>query len=225
MNRLLNALAGMNLLEKNGALYTDTADSRLLLSKHSTGYTGFIISHHHSLSKTWSRLDEAISSGKSFRSDVTGLDDTQVENFLMGMHNTASLNAAAVIEKCDLSGTRRLLDLGGGPGTYAIRFCQKHPQLKAAVFDLPATRSFAEGNFAKHGLAERIEFIEGNFNNDAIPGQYDAIWMSHILHGEGDDACTGIIKKALAALAPGGKIIIHEFILENNRTEPLFPAL
>ncbi|MCP4147751.1 MAG: SAM-dependent methyltransferase, partial [bacterium] len=106
-----------------------------------------------------------------------------------------------------------------------IRFCQKHPQLKAAVFDLPATRSFAEGNFAKHGLADRIEFIEGNFNNDAIPGQYDAIWMSHILHGEGDDACAGMIKKAVAALAPGGKIIIHEFILENNRTEPLFPAL
>jgi cyclopropane fatty-acyl-phospholipid synthase-like methyltransferase len=125
----------------------------------------------------------------------------------------------------DFSGRRRLLDLGGGPGTYAIFFCKSNPDLKATVFDLPTTRPFAEKTIARMDVADRVAFMDGNFIADDISGKYDVIWMSHILHGEGPEDCRMIIRKAVSALEPGGMIIVHEFILDDTMDAPLFPAL
>jgi ubiquinone/menaquinone biosynthesis C-methylase UbiE len=223
--RLLNALVGMQLLEKTGGKYSVTDDSRTFLSKDSDKDIGFLIRHHHNLSKTWSRLDEAISSGKPFRRNAKELDSQSIESFLKGMHTTASFNAPVIVEKIDLSGNRRLLDLGGGPGTYAIHFCKQYPRLEAVVFDLPTSRSIALENIEKHGCSDRIGFSAGDFNTDIFPGTYDVVWMSHILHSEGEGACRNIIKKAASVLEPGGKIFIHEFILNEDGTCPVFPAL
>ncbi|MBT8331044.1 MAG: methyltransferase, partial [Deltaproteobacteria bacterium] len=115
--------------------------------------------------------------------------------------------------------------LGGGPGTYAIHFCRHNPDLKATVFDLPTTRPFAEQTIKRFELSDRIDFQAGNYLKDEIKGRYDAAWLSHILHAEGPDGCHQIIQKAVAALKPGGIIIIHEFILNNSMDGPLFPAL
>jgi len=100
-----------------------------------------------------------------------------------------------------------------------------NPQLKATVFDLPTTRPFAEKTIKQFKLTDRIQFVDGNYLNDTIEGRYDAIWLSHILHGEGPDDCRMIIQKAVGALEPEGTIIIHDFILNNSMDGPLFPAL
>ena len=133
--------------------------------------------------------------------------------------------APQVVPLIDLSGRRHLLDLGGGPGTYAIHFCSENPELKATVFDLPTTRPFAEETIRKFGLYDRIDFQAGNYLEDDLGGGYDVAWLSHILHGEGLDDCRQIIQKALETLNPGGMILIHEFILDNTLDAPLFPAL
>ncbi|MBA4396336.1 MAG: SAM-dependent methyltransferase, partial [Syntrophus sp. (in: bacteria)] len=125
----------------------------------------------------------------------------------------------------DLSQRRRLLDLGGGPGAYAVHFCKANPQLRATVFDLPETRPFAEKTIAKFGLADRIAFAEGDYLHDNIPGTCDVALLSHILHAEGPADCRNLIKKAVSLLQPGGLIIIHEFILDNTMDSPLHPAL
>ncbi|MCP5053533.1 MAG: SAM-dependent methyltransferase, partial [bacterium] len=125
--RLLNALVSMQLLEKTGDRYANTAESRAFLSKDSKEYTGFLLKHHHQLSKSWSRMDEAITSGKPFRANVQEMDKEETESFIMSMHNTASFHAPIIVDKVDLSNNRRLLDLGGGPGTFAIHFCKHYP--------------------------------------------------------------------------------------------------
>jgi SAM-dependent methyltransferase len=223
--RLLNALTAMGLLIKTGAAFSLTKESKNYLWKGSPQYMGYIISHHQNLSTSWSRMHEAITSGKPFRSSVKELDEKSIESFLMGMHNISSVNAPFVVDKVDLSTNRHFLDLGGGPGTYAIQFCKQFPQLKATLFDLPTSRSYAEKNIASHGYSDRIHFTAGDFNSDPIPGTYDVVWMSHILHSEGDTSCRKLIKKAASILKPGGKIMIHEFILDNDGTSPCFPAL
>ncbi|MDD2389631.1 MAG: methyltransferase, partial [Desulfobacterales bacterium] len=86
-------------------------------------------------------------------------------------------------------------------------------------------RPFSESVFDQFGLADRISFSEGNYLTEDIDGSYDVIWMSHILHGEGPEDCEKIIRKAVAALQPGGKILVHDFILDNTMDGPLFPAL
>ncbi len=143
----------------------------------------------------------------------------------MGMFNMAMNMAPMIIPQIDISARRHLLDLGGGPGTYAIHFCRHNPDLRATVFDLPTTRPFAEKTIKRFDLSDRIDFQAGNYLEGEIDGRYDAAWLSHILHGEGPDSCHQIIRKTVAALEPGGIIIIHEFILNNSMDGPLFPAL
>ena len=224
--RLLNALAAMELLEKKDNLFFNTDASRKFLSKDSDSYLGYMILHHHYILKAWANLDSSVKTGKPVKTDSSFTkDEKQREAFLMGMFNTASQTAPEIVKKIDLSNYNSFLDLGGGPGTYAIHFCLNNPQLKAWVYDLPATKPFAEKTIAKFSLTDRISFIKGDFVKENIKGEYDIIWMSHILHGEGEADCKNIIKKAVSVLKPGGIIMIHEFILKNSKTAPLFPAL
>jgi len=143
----------------------------------------------------------------------------------MGMFNMAMGLAPRIVPVIDVSNRQHLLDLGGGPGTYAIHFCLNNQNMKATVFDLPTTRPFAEKTIQQFKLADRIDFMDGNYLEDPVEGRYDVAWLSHILHGEGPDDCRRIIQKAVDALEPGGMIIIHDFILNNSMDGPLFPAL
>ncbi|OEU64311.1 MAG: hypothetical protein BA867_11760 [Desulfobacterales bacterium S5133MH16] len=143
----------------------------------------------------------------------------------MGMFNIAMSMAPSLADTIDLSGRNHLLDLGGGPGTYAIHYCLKNPRLKATVYDLPTTRPFAKKTIERFGLTDRIDFIDGNYVKEEIEGTYDVAWLSHILHGEDQKDCQRIIEKTVSALEPGGMIIVHDFILNNAMDGPLFPAL
>jgi hypothetical protein len=222
---LLDALAAMGLLSKTEEMYSNTPASFTFLSKDSPQYLGFMVMHHHHLVDSWSRLDEAVQTGRPVRGRVSFADEEGRENFLMGMFNLAMNIAPELVKIIDLSGRRYFLDLGGGPGTYAIHFCLSNPLLRGAVYDLPNTRPFAEKTIARFGLTDRIDFVNGNYIEGDIKGTYDVAWLSHILHGEGPDECRMIVSKAVAALEPGGLIMIHEFILDSTMDGPLFPAL
>ncbi|MDM8542834.1 methyltransferase [Desulfococcaceae bacterium HSG9] len=222
---LLNALVAMRLLEKENERYRNTDASTALLCKNAPGYLGYMISHHYHLVKSWHQLDQAVLTGQQVRDSAGTADDDQRESFLMGMFNTAMGNAPKLTAQLKLTGKKRLLDLGGGPGTYAIHFCKNNPELKACVFDRPTTRPFAEKIIKQFDMSSRVSFQDGDFLKDNIQGRYDVVWLSHILHGEGPQNCRNIIDKTVAALEPGGVILIHDFILNSTMDGPLFPAL
>jgi len=222
---LLNALTAMNLLSKSSHRYANTPLSKSFLVKGSPRYVGHIIMHHHYLVDSWAQTDAAVLSGQPVRTRASDGDDQRRESFLMGMFNIAMNLAPVIVPLIDLGGRRHLLDLGGGPGTYAIQFCLHNPSLKATVYDLPTTRPFAEKTIAKFDLTDRIDFMDTDYLEEEIEGSYDVAWLSHILHAESPEDCRKIIDKAVSVLEPGGMILIHEFILDNTMDGPLFPAL
>lgn len=223
---LLDALTSLALLEKRDNSYVSTAFAARTLSRTSPAYMGHIILHHHHLMAGWARLHEAVQDGGPIRERPSYDDDEAVrESFLMGMFNLASQLAPGIAQSIDLSACRRLLDLGGGPGTYAIHFCLANPGLSAVVYDLPTTRTFAEGTIARFDLSERIAFTSGDYLVDPVPTGFDAAWLSHILHSEGPAACVALLRKALSALNPGAVLMVQEFILDDARDGPPFPAL
>ncbi len=223
--RLLDALTAMELLVKTDGKYKNTPSGKTLLAKDSPKYIGHIIMHHHHLLESWSQLDQAVRSGSPVRASASFSNEEWRESFLMGMFNMAMNFAPQIVPLIDLSSKSHLLDLGGGPGTYAIHFCLENSRLRATVYDLPTTRPFAEKTIEQFKLSDRINFVDGNYLKDPIEGRYDVAWLSHILHGEGPEECRMIVQKATDALVPGGMIIIHDFILNNNMDGPLFPAL
>jgi predicted O-methyltransferase YrrM len=221
---LLHAMVAMGLLTKEGSAFRNTEESTLYLSRESSRYIGHMVMHHHHLVEAWSRLDEAVLSGMPARKRPVNSDEER-ESFLMGMLNLAMGIAPHLVHQIDLSGKNNLLDLGGGPGTYSIHFCLANPGMKATVFDLPSTRPFAVKTIQKFGLSDRIDFVAGDYIEDDIPGSYDVVWLSHVLHSEGPEICQRIIDKAVTALRKPGLILIHDFLLNENLDGPLFPAL
>ena len=185
-----------------------------------------MILHHKRLTDAWSRLDQAVVSGGPVKRLNSEDNEEKIrENFLMGMFNNAMLLAPLVVKEIDLTSRSRLLDLGGGPGTYAVHFCLKNPNLKAVVYDLATSRQFAEKIIKNFGLSDRISFTAGNYLEEDIPGRYDTAWLSHILHSEGPENCQRIISKVISTIDSGGMILIHDFLLNDTLDGPLFPAL
>jgi len=224
---LLDALAAMDLLTKTTSGYANTPAANRFLSKDSDQYIGYMILHHHHLADSWVRMDQAVTRGGPIRDRSSVSSDQWREAFLMGMFNNAMAMAPDVARSVELSGCTRLLDMGGGPGTYAIHFCRANPDLTAVVFDLPTTRPFAEKTIEQFGLSNRIRFVPGDYTTSDIPltQAFDAAWLSHVLHGEGPDKAADIVAHAAKTLLPGGQLLIHDFILNDTRDRPEFAAL
>jgi len=224
---LLNALSAMGLTIKNDDQYSNSPAALTFLSKDSSKYIGFMIMHHHHLVESWSKIDKAVLEGKPIRTRSSFSDEERRESFLLGMFNIGMAIAPELSKKLDLKGCTNLLDFGGGPGTYAIHFCLSNPELNAKIYDLPTTRPFAEKTIKRFNISDRVGFLDGNYIEDDFnyKNQFDAAWLSHIIHGEGPQEAEMIIKKAVSGLKPKGKIFIHEFIMNNNMDGPLFPAL
>jgi len=222
LDMLLVALTALKLLGKSGGKYVLSESARLFLVKDSPRYVGSMIRHHHHLAAPWSRLDEAVATGGPVNSPR---GESEQEDFLLGMFNTAMGIAPSLAGKLPLVGRKRLLDVGGGPGTYAVHFCLAHPELRATVFDLPGSRPIAEGIAARFGVSDRVDFAAGDYLADDLPLGYDAAWLSQILHAEPPDACLVILRKAVSALTSGGALFVHEFLLNDALDGPLFPAL
>jgi hypothetical protein len=225
LEMLLNAAAAMGLLQKSAGRFGCSGSARTYLSRSSEHYLGHILLHHHHLFDAWGRLDEAVRTGQAVRERGDADEALRRESFLMGMFNLAMQVAPQVAATIDLAGRRHLLDLGGGPGTYAVHFCRENPGLRATVFDLPTSRPFAEKTIARFGLQRRVRFAPGDFHVDPVPAPCDVVWLSHILHAEDPAACRRIIANAAAALVPGGLVLVHDFFLSDDRAHPLFPAL
>jgi predicted O-methyltransferase YrrM len=222
--QLLNALTALGLLIKTGDRFANTELASSCLDRKAASYLGHIITHHHHLVDSWSQLADAVAHGGPVSSRDHG-EEAERKSFLLGMHDLALANAPKLAKQLDLTNRKHLLDLGGGPGTYAIHFCLANPHLRATIFDRPTTEPYAHKMIEEFQIADRITFIGGDFSLNPIPGRYDVAWLSQILHSNGPKACRKIIDNTIAALEPGGIIMIHEFFLNDTMAGPLYPAL
>ncbi|MFU8818089.1 MAG: methyltransferase [Desulfurivibrio sp.] len=221
---LLNALTAMELLDKNEQGFRDTRESRVLLDRKSARYVGHMVMHHHHLADGWNQLDQAVISGRPVAKRSHG-EERERESFIMGMHNLSSAIASRLAARIDLAGKKRLLDLGGGPGVHAVHFCLANPGLQATVFDRPTTEPFARRTAEQAGVGDRVAFVGGDFLADPLPPGHDIAWLSQVIHSNAPEECRHLIARTVAALEPGGLILIHDFFLDATHAAPVFPAL
>jgi predicted O-methyltransferase YrrM len=229
----LNGLAGLGLLEKGLDYFKNSELASRYLVRGSENYRGAIVKHiEHTWDRGWNDLKETVLVGHPPEVEtekwVDGRperDEASVRAFIWGMHAIARDLAPKVAAMLDLKPVRRLLDLGGGPATYAITFAQANPELKATVFDLPMPIEIARENIAKNGLTGRVDTLAGNFLNDDIGTSYDFIWVSQILHSHDEEQSKLIIAKAVAALNPGGALAIQDFYLNPDGASPTGAAM
>jgi len=224
---LMNALTALGLLEKDGDVYSNSPVVSEYLG--GGGYRGHIFRHIHHCWGAWNNLHEVVRTGGSAsprERSVLGDDDERTRDFIRGMDDVTRELAPLVVGQLDLRGAKVLLDVGGGPGTYAAAFLEAHPSLKEVrLFDLPVALDVARGNLAGKGLAESVRLVEGNYYDDAFDGGVDVVWISQVFHSLDEDGCRMLIEKAWNALNPGGQLFVHEFLLDEGKTSPLTAAL
>jgi predicted O-methyltransferase YrrM len=229
----LNGLAALGLVDKGLDYFKNSELASRYLVRGSENYRGAIVKHiEHTWERGWEDLKETVLVGHPSTEEtekwVDGRperDEAEVRAFIWGMHAIARDLAPLVAAKLDLKAVRHLLDLGGGPATYAITFAQANPKLKATVFDLPMPIDIARENIAQNGLTDRVGTLAGNFLKDDIGTGYDFIWISQILHSHDKEQCQLIIAKAVAALTPGGTLAIQDFYLNADGATPTGAAM
>jgi len=229
----LNGLAALGLLTKGVDYFQNGKLASRFLVRGKEDYRGAIITHMgHTWERGWHDLKNTVLVGyprgvepETWLDTRPQRDEGSMRAFICGMDAIARDLAPQVVPKLNLEGVGHLLDLGGGPATYAITFALAHPKLKATVFDLPGPIEIARENIAQHGLSGRVDTRAGNFLQDDIGSGYDYIWISQILHSHNEDQCQLILKKAAAALNSGGRLAVQEFFLNSDGCSPPGPAM
>jgi 3-hydroxy-5-methyl-1-naphthoate 3-O-methyltransferase len=213
---LLDALTGLGLLNKRSGGYRNSRLSDRFLVSGSPYYQGDILGHADILWKNWSGLDEVLRTGMPH--NVAN----EQRSFIRGMHNIATLKMRHVLKEISLKGVKRALDLGGGPGTYAIGMAKKG--ISVTLFDVPETIRIAREVIEESG-AKNINCIEGDFLRDDIGNGYDLIFISQVLHSFSAEANRRIIEKSSNALSYKGRVVVQEFYINQGRTYPVQSAL
>jgi SAM-dependent methyltransferase len=223
---LVSALLSLGFLDGDYHGLILPESSRLYLSRASDQYVGYIVKHHANIMPAWIKLAEVVRNGRSTRESSSDTQNaSEREAFLMGMFNVAMVQAEKIAQAFDLDGRKRLIDVGGGPGTYATFFCMANPALSATIFDRPTSESFALGIVRRFGLESRVTFMGGDFLRDDLPTGYDVAWLSQVLHGETPADAAKLVVKAAKTLNPGGLLAVQEFVVDDDRRGPTHPVL
>lgn len=227
LRALLTALLTLGLLSKEGQVYALHPKAAPFLTPDSPDDQSNAILHMADMVTDWAKLEWCVKTGQPVeRERVTGSVETaQRAHFYRAMRDLARQQAPGLAQRLGLQPGQKLLDLGGGPGVYAYTFSAEVSGLEAAVFDLPGARTHFEEEAAAHSGKGAVEFIEGDYHKDNIPGLYEVIWISQVLHGEGPEECERLVQKAAKALAPGGTLWVQEFVVDPEGKGHPFAAL
>jgi SAM-dependent methyltransferase len=222
--RLLNALCALGLASKRGGRFRNAPLARRRLV---AGKAGTLASLNHTVAqwRSWSSLSDAVRRGRapSLRPAVRG-DGERRRGFIAAMHERARLQAPRIVARLDLERVRRVLDIGAGSGDYAMALCRARPALRVTAFDLPAVIPLTRAHVRRAGLLRRIDFRAGDFRRGGFGSGYDLALLSAIVHMNGAEQNRRLIARAAAALAPGGQLVVQDFVMDRARTRPVVGA-
>ena len=225
---ILNALVSLEFLRKIKDIYRNTAISNRYLMKDSPLYQGDRIHHFHNMLDYWSRLSDAIRTGKptAYDNAEEEVDEKRLREFISAMHNIGTVQAGEICEQLQLKEYRSLLDLAGGQGTYAVRFAKENPKLKAVVFDLPEVIKIAREHINESGMKGKVTAKAGDCLRDSFGKElYDIVFVSNLLHIYKPAENRRILKKCWDSLLKKGIVVVQEFVLNSAKTQPLFGTL
>jgi acetylserotonin N-methyltransferase len=235
LERLLDACVGLSLLTRGERGYENTLAAACYLTKTSPRrLTGYINYSNDVMWRLWTHLEDAVREGTHRWQQAYGWDgpifsfffsnDESKHEFLMGMHGFGLISSPRVVEAFDLGGFTRLVDLGGATGHLAIAACQRWPNLRATVFDLPDAVPLAQQIVGSSPIASRIEIVAGDFFTDPLPAG-DLYALGRILHDWTEEKIVRLLSRIYDALPANGAVLIAEKLLLDDRSGPLWAQM
>jgi precorrin-6B methylase 2 len=218
---LLDALSAMGLLLKEAGRYRCAPAAAAHLRSEGPESVLSAVLHQADLWRRWSRLTEIV--GGAAAIDRARAMDQRA--FIGAMNVSAERQADRIVALAAPGAARRLLDVGGASGTYTLAFLRAVPLMRATLFDRPAVVEMARERLGAAGMLERVTLVPGDFYQDPLPPGHDLALVSAIIHQNSPEQNVALFRKVRAALDPGGRIVIRDYVLAPDRTSPRGGAL
>jgi SAM-dependent methyltransferase len=218
VHTLLSALAEMGILVQVGDRFQLLEEHRgPLLDRSHPDYTGGLVAHRFSLIRKWGQMPEILKMGSPIEDDAEQGPEGN-ETFIYSMRRLAKPGVRAVADLLlsRLPENPHILDIGGGPGTYAEAFVEGGARV--TVFDLPDVIELMK----EHLSAAGISAVGGDFNEGLPEGPFDAAYLGSVSHIYGPEENLALIERVAGSLAPGGLIAIRDFVRGLSKGAALF---
>lgn len=223
---LLNALVSMQLLRKEGEVFSPTPIASRHFAEGSPEDARAALMHTVHLWQRWSTLTDCVRAGTAVaHEEMAQCGDAWTRPFIAAMDRNASERTPVVVRAVGAAGVRRMLDVGGGSGAYSIAFARANPELRAEIFDLQAVVPIAGEHIAAAGLTDRISLRAGDLRVDEFGVGFDLVLVSAICHMLGPDDNQALLERCFRALAPRGRVVVQDFLLQADKTAPKSAAL
>jgi (2Fe-2S) ferredoxin/predicted O-methyltransferase YrrM len=221
---LLGALVSLGLLAKTGDEYKNTPETARFFVQGSKDNQRNGLLHSANIWHRWSTLTEVVRRGTHIPIDAASTPEWTT-NFIAGMQRNSKDRAPLIVKALGTTGVRRILDLGGGSGSYSIAFAKASPEAQCEILDLPEVVPLTTEYVSKAGVAEQVSIRAGDMLHDDFGSGYDIVMLNAICHMFSEEQNLDIFRRARKALAPNGRLVVQDFILNPDKTGPQHAAL
>ena len=219
-----DAMVALGLLERDGDTYSNgDAAAAFLTGRTPADLRPFLRFWDKISYPAWSRLADALHSGPT--QEVFDLDDESQQIVSAGIAAVLAGPARALPDTFDFSSHRRLLDVGGGTGSWAIAVAQRYPNLEATVLDLPTVVPLARECIAEADLASRVTVEIGDVMSGELPTGYDVFLVANLIHYWSPQDNRALLERVRRATDTGSHLLLADFWTNATHTEPLHAAL
>jgi len=220
--KVVRALTALGIAEAEGEHYRAAAGLREHFLPGDRDVVPFL-EHSHAMYEHWGETLEPWLRGEDW--PVAERTPEEVRRFGAAMRAMGAQMARRVADALDLEDVERMLDVGGGWGQFAQAMCRVRPGLQATVLDRPEVVDRAQTELASTEFEERIDFLPGDYLATDFGAGYDLVLLANILHQETSDRAQKLVRRGAAALAPGGRVTVVDFAIDDKQREHLLGAL
>ena len=218
----LNALCGMKLLRKRGVKYANT----FLSLRYLAGDDASLYLPDYDAWDAWGGLASALRGGRRPQVHKPFLSDSKAAaRLLHALHLDAQKIAPQLIRRLPLRGARTLLDVGGGLGAFSVAFCRRYPLLQATLVEHPHVVALSRRAIENARIGKRVRVLGLDFSREELPRNFDSVFVSNVLHGQGPDQNRSLLAKIHDCLNPGGQLILRDVPMSHNRLAPEWATL
>jgi SAM-dependent methyltransferase len=222
---IADAVTALGLLERHGDKYRNSEMAQAYLSGRGLADMRSFIRFWNRLSyKRWLTLEDSVRKGQGVHGEFNFTAEEQ-KIFSEGVESFSAEHASALAAAYDFSRHQRVLDLGGGTGSFLKTLLQRHPELECTLYELPAAAQVACQRLAVDPLGRQIKIVEGDFLRDPLPKGHDVVLLAHVVHVLVPERNLELLRRARQAVVQGARLLIVDFWTNPTHTEPLTAAL
>ncbi len=221
---IADAMVSLGFLERHGDAYQNSPVAAAFLCDGATADMRPFLSFWNHLSyPMWSKLEDAVRTGEA--QTTLNLSDDLQRIFSEGVQAIQAVPSQALPSTYDFDRHHRMLDIGGGTGSWLTAVLNQFSDLKGTLFELPSAAAVARRNLSAVSAGERVEVVDGDFFIDALPEGHDVVLIANVMHLFSPESNQMLLRGARQSVPDGARLLLADFWTDETHTDPPFAAL